>query len=280
MEALKKILNIIIDIFIVLVVLVSAVIAVVSITSRDSGVANLFGYIPFTVQSNSMSPVFEAGDLIVGKAVEENQTFEVGDVITYWTMIPDKNGINHSVLNTHRIVSAKPEGDKYQMFITRGDNNEADDKVTTHSTSVVALWSHKDNDGIRIKKLGSVFGFLRKPSGFFIAVVIPMIIFFIYELVRFITNFMNYNREKSKQAALEAAKQLMGDSSSDSSGLSEEQKAQAILDYLEKQKAEQAAAPPVEESPKAEETEQAAMDTTAAVTDPEQEETVSEASED
>ena len=70
MEVLKKILNIIIDIFIVLVVIVSATIAVVSITARDSGVANVFGYVPFSVQSNSMSPVFEAGDLIVGNLVK------------------------------------------------------------------------------------------------------------------------------------------------------------------------------------------------------------------
>ena len=123
------------------------------------------------------------------------------------------------------------------------------------------------------------------------------------------SRFKNYNKEKQKEAALQAARELMGDTSSDSSGLSEEQKAQAILEYLEKQKAEQGAAPPspeavqepeapeaeveaeqpqpaaeeapAEENDSAEEIEQpATAQNTEAVTEPEQETEVLDAQED
>ena len=307
MEVLKKVLNIVIDIFIVLVVIISAVIAIISLTARDSGVANIFGYVPFSVQSNSMSPVFETGDLIVGKQVEPDQEYKVGDVVTFWTTIQDANGNDVSVLNTHRIVKIT---DRYNtgtlVYETKGDNNDIQDKNWVIKDAIVSVWAHEGaDDGIKISKLGSVLDYLRKPSGFFFAIVLPMIAFFIYELIRFITNFMNYNKEKQKEAALQAAKEMLGDTSSDSSGLSEEQKAQAILDFLEKQKAEKEAAPPSEDaSPQAsaetpaaeesaqaeepaaedntgaEETEQPATAETEAVTEPEQETEVLEASDD
>ncbi|MBR2590193.1 MAG: signal peptidase I [Clostridia bacterium] len=320
MEVLKKILNIVIDIFIVLVVIISAIIAIVSITARDSGVANLFGYVPFSVQSNSMSPVFETGDLIVGKQVEPDQEYHVGDIITFWTSIKDANDNDVSVLNTHRIVKIT---DRYNtgtiVYETKGDNNDIQDKDWVIADAIVSVWSKEGaDDGIKIEKLGSVLDYLRKPSGFFFAIVLPMIAFFIYELIRFITNFMNYNKEKQKEAALQAAKEMLGDTSSDSSGLSEEQKAQAILDFLEKQKAEkeaespaedapaeaveeapaaedaaeeaddapaaeeaaQAEAPAAEDSEQADETEQPATAETEAVTEPEQETEVLDASED
>lgn len=250
MEVLKKILNIVIDIFIVLVVIISAIIAIISLTARDSGVANIFGYVPFSVQSNSMSPVFEAGDLIVGKKVEDNQEYKVGDIITFWTTIQDDNGNDVSVLNTHRIVKLQ---DRFNtgtiVYETKGDNNDIQDKNYVIQSAIVSVWSQEGkDDGIRVQKLGSVLDFLRKPTGFFLAVVLPMIAFFIYELVRFITNFKNYNKEKQKEAALQAAKELMGGNSSDSSGLSEEQKAQAILEYLEKQKSGKEASPPAPEA--------------------------------
>ena len=327
MEVLKKVLNIIIDIFIVLVVIVSAAIAVISITARDSGVANVFGYVPFSVQSNSMSPVFEAGDLIVGKMVPKEQrvmeTFHKGDIVTFWTQILDEENLLVDVLNTHRIVDFRTDAGGNQIIVTKGDNNKEEDGSIVIPENIVAVWSTESkDDGIMVKKVGAALDFLRKPSGFFIAVVIPMIIFFIYELVRFITNFLNYNKEKQKEAALQAAKELMGNDSSDSSGLSEDQKAQAILEYLEKQKAEGGGEPPAAEAPpeseeapapvaeetaaeapaeaapaaeqtageaeqpaeksdEAEETEQPAAEvSTEAVTEPEQEEAVSESSED
>ena len=241
MEVLKKILNIIIDIFIILVVLVSAVIAAISLSSKANGVPMLFGYVPLSVQTDSMSPTLEVGDLIIGKQSGKDDNYQVGDIITYWAVQKDEEtGEKTSFVNTHRIVeiTTMPLDKNKTAFITKGDHNLVEDKDIVNVEHVIATYEHNGkNDGIKVSKLGTVLTFLRKPSGFFICVVLPMAVFFVYELVRFITNLIAYNKSKSREAALEAAKEIMGnDSSSDSSGLSEEQKAQAILDYIEKQK--------------------------------------------
>lgn len=242
MEVLKKILNIIIDIFIILVVIVSAAVAAITLSQRANGVPMIFGYVPLSVQTDSMSPTLEVGDLIIGKKADPNAEYQKGDIVTYWAVIEDKETNTKSqYINTHRIIGEtvnKANGEK--LYVTKGDHNDLKDKYYTSKSSVISVWQ-KDgaDDGIRVSKMGNVLTFLRKPSGFFLCVVLPMAVFFIYELVRFITNLIAYNKSKSREAALEAAKEIMGnDGSSDSSGLSEEQKAQAILDYIEKQKQE------------------------------------------
>lgn len=245
MEVLKKILNIIIDIFIILVVIVSAVVAALTLSQRANGVPMIFGYVPLSVQTDSMSPTLEVGDLIIGKKADpKTEEYQKGDIITYWTSIVDKEkGTKTSFINTHRIIGEtvnKASGEP--LYITKGDHNDLKDNFRVAKSSVISVWQRNGaDDGIRISKMGNVLTYLRKPSGFFICVVLPMAVFFIYELVRFITNLIAYNKSKSREAALEAAKEIMGnDGSSDSSGLSEEQKAQAILDYIEKQKQEKA----------------------------------------
>lgn len=236
MKALRKILNIIIDVFIIIVVVLSVVIASISISSRNTGVPNLFGYVPLSVQTESMSPTFSVGDLIIGKKVDSTFNFKVGDVITYWTIVRDTDNVGHTVLNTHRIVEITKDLSGTKCFVTKGDHNNAKDSSLVNVMDVVSVWQSGNQTGTKIAKLGSVLTYLKSPNGFLVCVVIPMAVFFIYELFRFVYNLLNYNKAKSREAALEAAKEVLGNSASDSSGLSEEQKTQAILEYMEKQK--------------------------------------------
>ena len=60
-----------------------------------------------------------------------------------------------------------------------------------------------------------------------------MIIFFVYELIRVIVNFMAYNKEKAVEQALQTVS---------SSELTEEQKQRAIAEYLAQQKIKEEAA--------------------------------------
>ena len=98
--------------------------------------------------------------------------------------------------------------------------------------------------GTKIGGLGNVLNFLRSSKGFFFCILLPMIIFFIYQAVRVIMNIIAYNKEKAMVAAQEAIQ---------NSELTEEQKARAIAEYLEKEKAKAAAVP--SDEPKAEEPE-------------------------
>lgn len=222
----QKIANIthkIVDVLVILVLIVSVLIAVLSLTSKSSGVPNIFGMAPLSVQSNSMSGTFEEGDLIIGNVTNDPaREYKVGDIVTFPITI---EGVE--TLNTHRIVDViKDENITY--YQTQGDNKDtnpiADEELQTAST-IKAVYT-----GTKIGGLGYVLSFLRTQLGFFLCVLLPMIIFFIYEAIRVILNVIAYNKEK----ALEEAKNVIANSE-----LTEEQKKKAVEEYLASLKEQQ-----------------------------------------
>jgi signal peptidase len=222
-KVIKKILNILVDIVIILVLVVSITVVVMSLTSRSTGVPNIFGYSPLSVQSDSMSPTFENGDLLISHVVDnEYAQIEVGDVITFPMEI---NGEN--VLNTHRVIEVvEDSGVKY--YKTQGDNKETNpvpDGELKTDASVRAVWT-----GVKIPYIGGAISFLRTQLGFFLCVLLPMILFFVYEAIRVIVNIIAYNKEKAAEEAKAAVI---------NSELTEEQKQRAIEEYLTKKKAEE-----------------------------------------
>ena len=64
---------------------------------------------------------------------------------------------------------------------------------------------------------------MRQSAGFFLCVLLPMIIFFVYEAIRVIMDLVAYNKEKALEEAQAAVQ---------SAELTEEQKQRAIAEYL------------------------------------------------
>ena len=63
---MKKTLSIIVNVVAWIVLILAFLITIVVFSSgRNNGVANIMGYIPMTVASDSMKPTFSKGDLIV-----------------------------------------------------------------------------------------------------------------------------------------------------------------------------------------------------------------------
>ena len=153
-------------------------------TKAGSGVPSIFGFRPFAVQSDSMAPTFEKGDLIIDKAVKDPHDLAPGDVITFWTVI---NG--QKVLNTHRII-AITDYENYLYFDTKGDNNTIEDTTGVHQNDIVGIYSFK------LKNVGTVLDFLQTPVGFGLCIVLPVAIFFIFELISFFKTLMAYKTEK------------------------------------------------------------------------------------
>lgn len=215
----QKIANIthkIVDVLVILVLIVSVFIAALSITSKSSGVPNLFGIAPLSVQSGSMSGTLEVGDLIFCKVTDGTSTeYKKDDIVTFPIEI---DGVE--VLNTHRIVDVIEDG-TVTYYQTQGDNKDTnpipDEELQTAST-IKAVYTGK-----KIGGLGNVLSFLRTQLGFFLCVLLPMILFFVYEAIRVILNVIAYNKDK----ALEEAKNVIANSE-----LTEEQKKKAIEEYL------------------------------------------------
>lgn len=212
----KKIINAIVDVLVVMVLIVSILVVILSFTTKKSGVPNLFGYAPFNVLTDSMEGTFNEGDLIISKVTNTyDAEYKEGDVITFNIEI---DGV--PTYDTHRIVKVEADPDNDIVYYqTKGDNPKypVDEEMQT-SYNIVAVWT-----GIRIPVLGDVVSFLRTQLGFFFCVLLPMILFFVYETIRVVMNIVAYNKEK----AIEEAKSAVQNAE-----LTDEQKQKAIEEYL------------------------------------------------
>lgn len=157
------------------------------ISKAGSGVPDFVGYRPFTVQTESMVPTLEKGDLIIDRKVTDARSLKTGDIITFWTYIG-----NRRILNTHRIVNITDNGDSL-YFTTRGDNNTADDVSSVYPLDIVGKYQ------FRIGKVGGYIDWLKTAKGFFIGIVIPGFLFFLANLLRFIMALLAYNEAKTRE---------------------------------------------------------------------------------
>ena len=222
MQILKKIINAIINILIVLLLAVSVLVAALALASKAGGVPSVLGYVPLSVQSDSMIPEFEKGDLIISKAVDDSTALEKGDVITYQTEI-----MGEEALNTHRIVDVT-ETEGVEFYTTKGDNNDIEDSEPVARVSVAAKW-----EGIRFEGWGEAYDFLTNQFGFFFVILLPLIIFFLYEVIRFIKNLIEYNKEKALEEAMHNSEIAAA------RGLSEDEMKAAVEQFLAKQAAQE-----------------------------------------
>ena len=258
----KKILNIILNVFIWIFVAFSAFMTILSLTASSSqdGIPSISGTAFMTVSSDSMKGTFDKGDLIlVTKITDEvKQNLKVGDVITYRA---DLDGDGNEELNTHRIIEVLYDADgKVDKYRTKGDNNMLDDSDPVLWQFVIGKWNKSTtDDGTVIPFVGGVISFIQKPTGFLVAIVLPLVIFFLYEVYVFIKAVFTVKGEKAsktqaaesaahdeavKQAAIAEylAAQEAAKAAEEAAAREEEIKKRAIEEYL----AAQAAAKPAE----------------------------------
>ena len=187
----KKIANTIINVILVIAIVIAALCTYISFVSKSGSgkPPSIFGIEILSIQTESMYPTIEPGDLIFDKRVKDTSTLQVGDIITYWTIIDGER-----VLNTHRIVEIY-DGGNYRIFATKGDKNDVEDPLTVHESEVVGKYN-----GARIRGAGKVFDFLQTSTGFLIVVVVPVAIFFIFHLVQFFRVLFEYQNVKNRLA--------------------------------------------------------------------------------
>lgn len=233
-KVLSVIGNILIWIFIVFAIVVT-ILAFAAQSSSD-GVPAIAGKVILTVQTDSMSPVFDAGDIIIGQKLteEEKSNLKVDDIITF--KAGDINGDGAvGDMNSHRIVEVGTENGTV-FYRTKGDNpntNVTIDQDKVFPTDIVSKYID-----VRIPKLGSFLNFLQQPTGFLLVVVLPLVLFFIYELIVFIRKFIEVKNSGKKQ--ISAADE-------------EEIKQKAIAEYLAQRNKAEEEKESAQDSPKEEE---------------------------
>lgn len=232
--SVKKVLKIILDVLVWIFVIFAVVVTMLAFAAQanEDGVPTIGGKCILTVQSDSMNPTFLEGDIIIGQRLTEKEAAElkVDDIISYKTVI---NGVN--VINTHRIIEVR-EIDGAVAYITKGDNEKTNpiaDEGSVRVHHIVAKYT-----GSRIQGLGKVLSFLQQPTGFLVCIVLPLVLFFLYELFMFIKKYVELRNAGKKQITA-ADEELI--------------RQQAVAEYLRQQKeADQVAqqdAPVVESEP-------------------------------
>lgn len=208
---MKKAIKIIFDVIAWIVLIFALIITILVFSSdRNNGTASLFGYIPLTVESDSMKPTFKKDDLIISKEIDDVKSLKKGDVITFWTIIDGQK-----VKNTHRIEQVLDENGSIG-FITRGDANDSDDSYTVYAGDIVGEWTN-----VKIGGFGKVMDYLRTKTGFFICILLPIALFFLFEVYKLIATIV----EIKKPAITESDE--------------EEIKRRAVEEYLAQQKKEE-----------------------------------------
>lgn len=153
------------------IVLVVVAVAYVMLNIRGIGqkdyIPGIGPYKLMSVLSGSMSPTFNAGDVIVGKIVNPD-VLNQGDIVTF------RFG---NSLTTHRIASVIKEEGKLS-FKTKGDNNNTEDLESVSEQKIVSRYI------FRIPLLGFVVAYMKGPIGLIIiwALVIFIILKDIYRV--------------------------------------------------------------------------------------------------
>lgn len=192
MKVLKKTGTIVISVLLWVIILVAALYAFTTMATRDNqNVSNIMGYTPLVVKSDSMAPTFRAGDLIFIKKCDTS-TLKEGDVICFHTIID-----NEYALNTHRIQKIDEVGDA-RSYTTLGDNNHGvtDTHIISDGDIVGKYVGH-------LKNAGKVMDFLSSSIGFLVVIVLPMLLFFIYQVY----NLIMISIRLKKAVAVETAKE-------------------------------------------------------------------------
>lgn len=175
MKALKRAAGIFISIVLWAVILLAALFAFTTLATKDSShVANLAGFTPLSVVSDSMAPTFQAGDLILIRSCDPASLKE-GDIVTFHTIIN-----NEFALNTHRIAEIQGQADA-RSYVTKGDNNDIADIHMITDGDIVGKYV------ARLPHFGRVVEFLSSSMGFLLVIVLPLLIFFVYQVYHLVT---------------------------------------------------------------------------------------------
>ena len=246
----KKILSIVANVLIWMFVALSLLVTIMVFAAQNSedGVPAVFGVSFINIETGSMKDTYFEGDLVFMTKIseEEKLNLQPGQIITFRTTVDINSDGKSGDLNTHRIYE-KIEGTN--SYITKGDNNllpdnQGDNPYTVHASDIIGVCTEEG----KLPGVGGVLKFLRSSLGFFLCIVLPLILFFLYEIYNFITVLI---AEKKKNDEVKASE------------TEEEIKRRAIEEYLAAQAAaakaaEATPAPVAESAPAAEPAEESA----------------------
>ncbi|MGC2192145.1 MAG: signal peptidase I [Candidatus Dormiibacterota bacterium] len=165
----------------ILVLLAAIFLAVVSRTS-DRGVPRVFGQTFLVILSGSMTPTFDAGDLIVDRTLSASQAAHLrkGQVITFEEgpkSAPASVLITHRIYRVRDLLSSKTHQET-RVYETKGDANPVADGNSLASDQILGVYE------FRVPFGGYVLNVLHQPVVFILLVSSPFLLLVAGEATR------------------------------------------------------------------------------------------------
>lgn len=186
-QKVLTIIGIVLCVILIPMLIVNCTLIIKSFVNKDE-VPDFAGVVPLIVLTDSMYPDIKSGDLIFTKTADADE-IEVGDVISFTD--PAGNGtsiVTHQVIEIHVI-----EGETY--FETQGTNNNTPDRIYVSTDDLIGEYT-----GVRIGGAGSFALFMQTLPGLLICVVVPILLFVGYDILR------RRKHDKANQSDVDALK--------------------------------------------------------------------------
>ena len=167
---------------VVIVLVVVALLLAVSLRHDANGQTTLFGRPVYSVDSGSMAPTFDTGDLIIDSPISATQAAHLrrGQIITF--QASPAVGTSSGLVITHRIYAVvtgrSAAGVPTVAYRTKGDANNAPDLGSVAPAAILGLYQ-----GQRIPFGGYVLNTLHQPVTFVVLIMI-VVVYVAEELIR------------------------------------------------------------------------------------------------
>lgn len=159
-------------------------------------IPQVMGFSVLRVLTGSMKPEIPADSmLLVQKA--DAASLQVGDVISFFSPDPSLNG----ALNTHRIVDIA-EADGSLQFTTKGDANLIEDQYPVDESRVVGKVLFVST------RLGKLLRLISNPLVFGLAVLVPLVLILVGNLVSALKSAARLAKEEEEAAVRQALEEL------------------------------------------------------------------------
>ena len=173
-KILKILFNVVIFLVCIIALLLIVYVFLAQIHKNDESYKPSLSF--YTIVSPSMNPVIKVYDVVVNVKVNNPGDIEVGDIITYIST----NSTSEGMTITHRVVAITKSDNGNYEYQTQGDNNSEPDGVLVTFDNVIG------KEIMIIPKLGKVQFLLANKKGWFLLLLIPILLFVfkdIYDLI-------------------------------------------------------------------------------------------------
>lgn len=164
--------GIVLCVILIPILIINVTLIIKSYTNPDD-VPSIGGWSPFIVLTPSMEPNINSGDLIFSKAIDPSDV-KINDVISFF----DPDSRDGTAVLTHRVKDIITEADGTLSFKTKGDANDAEDRLAVSEDKLVGIYR------FRIPGMGNVAMFMQTTAGLIVCVVIPLILLVGWDIFR------------------------------------------------------------------------------------------------